>query len=262
MKFNLGWKLALVVKGEASPKLLDSYELERLPVVSEMVKISTGLHNALRDSVGHSASAEKAKVEKKEETPQAELWFRGRRLHQLEVNYRWSPIVLDQRFDDAEAVKQPNPYGTEGREARAGDRAPDAPNLLVVASAEGSGKAKVGEEARLFNVFAADRHTVLVFASEGRLAEYAKILNALEKFNNILQVVCVLPTHTLSDNISSMKEMESADFILKDTEGHAHVGYGVKTDSSHVVVRPDGVIGAFVQDEKGIIDYFSLLFGQ
>ncbi len=30
--FNLGWKLALVVKGEAKPELLDSYEAERLPI--------------------------------------------------------------------------------------------------------------------------------------------------------------------------------------------------------------------------------------
>src|SRR5690606_33834556 len=29
---NLGWKLALVARGEASPRLLDSYEAERMPV--------------------------------------------------------------------------------------------------------------------------------------------------------------------------------------------------------------------------------------
>ena len=30
--FNLAWKLALVLRGLAAPRLLDSYEAERLPV--------------------------------------------------------------------------------------------------------------------------------------------------------------------------------------------------------------------------------------
>ena len=30
--FNLGWKLALVCRGDSGPELLDSYEPERRPV--------------------------------------------------------------------------------------------------------------------------------------------------------------------------------------------------------------------------------------
>ncbi|KLO15429.1 hypothetical protein SCHPADRAFT_849655 [Schizopora paradoxa] len=262
--FNLGWKLALVVKGEASTKLLDSYELERLPVVSEMVKISTGLHNALRDSVGRPVAAEKANREKKEENTQAEVWFRGRRLHQLEVNYRWSPIVLDQRFADTEAAKQSNPYGAEGHEARAGDRAPDAPKLLVVASpVERHGMASVGENTRLFDVFNPGKHTVLVFVSEKNFAETSVILKALDEFKNIVHVVFVFPNQIPSEQILRQQKIVSAGLVLKDTEGHAHDGYGVKDDcSSVVIVRPDGVIGAFVQDENGIAKYFSLMLGK
>lgn len=36
--FNLAWKLALVVKGQASPKLLDSYEVEREQVGTALLK--------------------------------------------------------------------------------------------------------------------------------------------------------------------------------------------------------------------------------
>ena len=32
--YNLAWKLALVVSGDAEPALLDSYEDERLPVAN------------------------------------------------------------------------------------------------------------------------------------------------------------------------------------------------------------------------------------
>jgi 2,4-dichlorophenol 6-monooxygenase len=35
--FNLAWKLALVVKGKAAPKLLDSYTVERAPIAKQIV---------------------------------------------------------------------------------------------------------------------------------------------------------------------------------------------------------------------------------
>ncbi|KAJ3515495.1 hypothetical protein NLJ89_g1721 [Agrocybe chaxingu] len=41
--FNLGWKLALVAKQLAPPSLLDTYSEERLPVVAEMLNITTSL---------------------------------------------------------------------------------------------------------------------------------------------------------------------------------------------------------------------------
>ncbi|KAL0953688.1 hypothetical protein HGRIS_004884 [Hohenbuehelia grisea] len=41
--FNLGWKLALVVKGHAPPSLLDSYTEERLPVIADMLDQTTVL---------------------------------------------------------------------------------------------------------------------------------------------------------------------------------------------------------------------------
>ena len=36
--YNLAWKLALVVKGEADAALLDSYEAERLPVARRLLE--------------------------------------------------------------------------------------------------------------------------------------------------------------------------------------------------------------------------------
>jgi 2-polyprenyl-6-methoxyphenol hydroxylase-like FAD-dependent oxidoreductase len=38
--FNLGWKLALVAKGQAYPELLDSYEAERYPVAKTVLRYS------------------------------------------------------------------------------------------------------------------------------------------------------------------------------------------------------------------------------
>ena len=44
--YNLGWKLALVIKGKAPDELLDTYEEERMPVAREVLKgtnVSTNL---------------------------------------------------------------------------------------------------------------------------------------------------------------------------------------------------------------------------
>ena len=43
--FNLGWKLALVLKGYASGELLDTYEAERRPVAEQVIWAASSLHD-------------------------------------------------------------------------------------------------------------------------------------------------------------------------------------------------------------------------
>jgi 2-polyprenyl-6-methoxyphenol hydroxylase-like FAD-dependent oxidoreductase len=43
--FNLGWKLALVLKGYATPELLDTYEAERRPVAEQVIWAASSLHD-------------------------------------------------------------------------------------------------------------------------------------------------------------------------------------------------------------------------
>jgi NADPH-dependent dioxygenase len=43
--FNLGWKLALVVNGQAKPGLLDTYEKERRPVAEQVLWAASSLHD-------------------------------------------------------------------------------------------------------------------------------------------------------------------------------------------------------------------------
>ena len=42
--WNLGWKLAMVLKGQASPDLLDSYEAERRPIAEQVIWAASALH--------------------------------------------------------------------------------------------------------------------------------------------------------------------------------------------------------------------------
>ena len=48
-----------------------------------------------------------------------------------------------------------------------------------------------------------------------------------------------------------------------DKEGYAHKAYGVNGQTLNVVVvRPDGYIGAFVQDVTGLQTYISIISGR
>ena len=38
LAFNIAWKLAMVLKGKASPSLLASYDAERSPIAKQIVK--------------------------------------------------------------------------------------------------------------------------------------------------------------------------------------------------------------------------------
>jgi 2,4-dichlorophenol 6-monooxygenase len=52
---NLGWKLAAVIRGEASPELLDTYEPERMPVAARNVEHSlrnAGRHGPVAQALG------------------------------------------------------------------------------------------------------------------------------------------------------------------------------------------------------------------
>jgi len=88
--YNLGWKLAAVLRG-APGALLDSYEEERRPVAAQMLGLATKLLDA----------AKRGDMR------------RGREVHQLDIGYPESTLALE----------KPQRQGG----LLAGDRAPDAP---------------------------------------------------------------------------------------------------------------------------------------
>ena len=95
--YNLGWKLGHVLSHGAAPKLLDSYEEERLPVAAKLLEFVVQMH---KEWLG--------KTKDKEETRKGEHM-------QLGLNYRGGPLSEEQRRNVPEGV------------TRAGDRGPDAP---------------------------------------------------------------------------------------------------------------------------------------
>jgi hypothetical protein len=117
--WNLGWKLALVVKGLATPRLLDSYEAERWPVGRTLLRYTDRLFSALVRSLSDNAIASWLRRNVAATVIPTVLTSRRLRaagfrfISELGIRYRRSPAVAE-----AEPRLRDGP--------RAGDRFPDA----------------------------------------------------------------------------------------------------------------------------------------
>lgn len=227
--FNLGWKLALVVKGLSPPSLLETYTEERLPVIAEMLKLTTFLLDK--------------NIETDRES-QGTSWGRGHEYFQLGVNYRGSRITLN---EDPSGQVGVNPYGDFKVETiRSGDRAPDAPGLQPLGSL-------FDPKLRLFDIFKPHYHTALVFANDSMQAGPIRI--ELERLpRGILHSILLFPEGSNDSNHCGV------DGMVVDTRGHAYDAYRVKRGQlKAVIVRPDGMVGAIVRDVRGIKRYFGMI---
>lgn len=237
---NLGWKLALVEKGAAAPALLDSYTQERVPVIAEMLRLSSRLfNNFLLDKTGGPDPAA--------------VWRRGGDLHQFGVNYRWSPIVIDERSPkDTTPI---DPYGHNRSPTdivRAGDRAPDAPGLVVLSSAE----RQVHGITSLFTHFGISHHTVLIFSGGEGTSKATDVLSALRAYPADLQRVILVGAAT------SSSLPDGAYLSVFDQDRHARDAYHVREgEFTVVIVRPDGTVGGLVRSVDGVRRYFDGIFG-
>ena len=221
----------MVYRGLSAPTLLDTYDSERLPVIAEMLNITTGILNLMRESAG---------IE--------QVMHRGEKLTMLGVNYRCSSIVID---EVTKAVPVSSYRVLDESTLVAGDRAPDAPGLSVVKSG-----AQVAET-RFFDLFKATYHTVLVFGPDVESAE--DIIAALSSFSrDIIRIVVVLPQDAVPSELSTVTSR--ADLVV-DAAGHAYRAYLTeKGEKRVVVVRPDGVAGAIVRGAEGVKAYIEKIF--
>jgi hypothetical protein len=262
-QFNLGWKLALAVKGLASPSLLSTYHEERQPVIAEMLRRTSAILDAVMKA---PASQPAAPGGPPAPTTDAEAIAntRGRPLYMLGVNYEWSSIVLDDARERPSVQEgAANAYGAAGcagdapTDVRAGDRAPDAPGLRVARASQG--RFEVGKSTALFDVLRPDTHTVLFFASDGSQAK------AIE---SALAVVHRQPQGTVQSvllvNSEATDVRADTDLVLVDAEGYAfkhfYIASGTNAGAMAVAVRPDGVVGAIVRTAESLQQYFRGIF--
>ncbi|KAF9038629.1 monooxygenase [Panaeolus papilionaceus] len=230
--FNLGWKLALVYRGLAKPEFLDSFASERLPVIAEMLNKTTEMFGHVMKTAG------------------GERGNRGGDFSQLGVNYRNSSIVLSDNTGSADAELIPSYNKESETAAQPGDRAPDAPSLINIAD---------GSSTTLFGLLSPSLHTVLVFSNDRSVCQDVAEAIHRQPENTVRSVLILQPQPPQTEN----QVDEFLNYTVLDQEGHAYGGYraidrvgGVQV----VIVRPDGVIGARLQDTEGIRRYFGKLF--
>jgi 3-(3-hydroxy-phenyl)propionate hydroxylase len=209
--FNLGWKLAAVLKGEARPDLLDSYGAERLPVAEDLLKFTDrGFHSMVKpgDLAQRAMKLFGASVMGLE-TVQERL---RRTVGEVPIAYLTSSLSEDHG-------------GTIG--PIAGERAPDG---VAVRAAD-------RRTLRLLQAIRGEAWSLLIFAGldqsdvEGKLAEIAErtVAGYGRRIRPILVTTDRPPAHWPGE-------------VLIDRDQLLHDRYGVRHAALYLV-RPDWYVG-------------------
>lgn len=213
---NLGWKLALTVKGQASSRLLESYEAEREQVgeallhgterATRMALTRNPLLLALRQALAPIFFSS---------LPRAAHRL-AEALSEISIAYPHSPIVVDQR-DNKGAL-------------HAGDRAPNA----LVRTGEGSAPHS------LFEILTSERSILLVLTAQQEAAAVEQQWREIEAllapgYQEMIEAYLV------TEKVASGSEQE-AQHVLQDFTGELHQRYDVQ-QGGLVLIRPDGYIG-------------------
>ena len=106
--FNLAWKLAMVIKGQANPSLLDSYQAERAPVAKQIVdraNKSIGEFGPIFEALGLTDTNDPEQMKanmarRKEGTPEAEEQREALRKSILFKSYEFNchGVEMNQRY--------------------------------------------------------------------------------------------------------------------------------------------------------------------
>ena len=201
---NLAWKVALVVRGRAPVQLLGSYHSEREPVargvlnltdrITRMATLQNSVAQKVRDFVLPMVSGIDLVGEKVAD-----------QLSELAVSYRRSAFVEN----------------IGGGRLRAGDRAPDAEL-----------RDENGQARRLFEIFRAPRHVLLLFLGAGFDGE--------AKMEELSTALRNLPPEAI-ESYRILRGEGDGQADLRDLSGLAHAAYGL-IDGGVVLVRPDGYL--------------------
>jgi 2-polyprenyl-6-methoxyphenol hydroxylase-like FAD-dependent oxidoreductase len=205
--FNLAWKLALVIKGQAHPfLLLESYQAERYPVIQNVVKItemmtklglrSNSLILKIRDSLIKNVFGRSAFLQKR-----ASGIFT-----QIAIRYKGSPII---DYQNKIEVDPPSP----------GARAPDV---------------AIGNTSQwLSDYLRNSQHNLLLFTG-ARLSE-----SDSNQLKDILQKMKENYSATISCFVISPNAISEVDNVIIDPNLSISKAYGCAEKPGMCLVRPD-----------------------
>jgi 2-polyprenyl-6-methoxyphenol hydroxylase-like FAD-dependent oxidoreductase len=207
--WNLAWKLALVVRGDAPATLLDSYEAERRPVGETLLRV-TDRFFAIAVGGGRVGRAVRRLLPAIAVRLLALPVLRKRAarfVSQTAIRYRGSTLSVDAHG----AVR------LDKHAPRAGDRAPDV---------------QLDPARRLVELLHGPRHTLLLFAGRSTAL--------LERFATMSQEISTRYGELVHPTIVRLEPAHPAIGEV-DRSGAAHERYGARAGAVYLV-RPDGYI--------------------
>ncbi|MGB3633223.1 MAG: FAD-dependent monooxygenase [Rubrobacteraceae bacterium] len=220
--YNLGWKLASVVKGHARESLLDSYEAERMPFARAILSGSDRGFSLVGDTTNPASRQLRTFV--------APLLFRG--VSHVPPLRRWGFWLVSQlwtSYRESPAVEESGPLK---RGPRAGDRAPygffeDGPHA----------------HKSIFELLRGPDHHLLIF--EGKQPNSRRLDAAREEIEALLQ----------------RYEMPASIHQISTGNRKLHKSYGA-SESRLFLVRPDGHVAysGAASDLVGLRMYLDRLF--
>jgi len=231
--FNLGWKLASVLKGVARPEILDSYKDERHPVA---VALLDGTDMAYRNILHPSELLQKSvrlfgpfivRLNP------VQTRFRNT-LEEIEISYKNSFLVEDHGGSSGPA---------------AGERAPHG---VVVRLAD-------KETVRLFELFGGTHWTLLLLSGEKASDSHQKLVDVdkivTDKYGQQVKTYLVVADAVPPANLNW------EDATLMDRQRYLHHTYGA-SQSCLYLVRPDGFVGFRSQpaDSDRLLAYLAKIF--
>lgn len=208
--FNLAWKLALVINGKADKSLLDSYQSERHPVVSDIVDIN---EKYTKLALFDNASQEKLLQFCKQITSDTGGTLTNKiasYITQINIQYKASPII-----DFTESVNANAP--------RQGERAPD----VLIAKSK-----------RLYDSLRNQQHNILIFT--GLAATQDDLSTILQLQEWVIQAYPDL----IRAHIVSTGNIENGNNIILDEKHIIHARYGL-TKPAVYLIRPDNYIAYY-----------------
>jgi 2-polyprenyl-6-methoxyphenol hydroxylase-like FAD-dependent oxidoreductase len=220
--YNLGWKLALVVRGCAPHSLLETYERERRAVAEDVIKLTRAMTEHL-EVFRDLPSAERERLYSHAFVPEAQRLRSARQREQLDLDYRKSPICGEHRPASAPPRFADGPHG--------GAQACDAGPLEVG-----------GRTVTLFELLRGPRHSLLLFAaganareSDDRPVDLAD--SVARSYADLIDVYLVSPADAVA-----APDVPRGVTIVRDPEQALERRYGAVNGCAYLI-RPDGYVG-------------------
>lgn len=208
--YNLAWKLALVIKEKAKPSLLESYQIERYPVMKEAVDQNEYFTKlALFDDNFLSKLQKFSQELSNNSHVDLEKEF-GNQLTLLNIQYKDSPII---NYEHTSNLVQP------------GQRAPDV---------------SLGQTT-LYHYLSNIQHNILLFTGSDPTKE------TMEKINQLQKSLANQYSDLIKSYVVYKDQLSGSSTTIVDANWNVHKSYHIK-NSAIFIIRPDTYISYYSED--------------